>query len=208
MVEANAGRLKQFGSVVGSLARRLSAGWNRPFDVAPRFARGGSSRASFVTERRDPMKELVSCLAFVVLAVTSAIAQSVPGSVEQKIREIYAQKYPDNFSMQKTLIQDQLESYRYVQRWTSESGVPQDVFNKVKETYDQKYPDNYSMQKTLVQDQCESYRFMQSYTFVPGVPNTVLANLKQKYAQKYPYNFSMQKTLVQDQVKSYLELQR
>src|SRR5437899_11081484 len=124
------------------------------------------------------MKKFIACLALLVLAATSAIAQSVPASVEQRIRQIYAQKYPDNFSMQKTLIEDQLESYRYIQRWTSESGVPQDVFNKVKETYAQKYPDNYSMQKTLGQDQ--SYRFLQSYTSVPGVPNTVLTTLQQK----------------------------
>ena len=119
------------------------------------------------------MKKVIACLALLVLAATSAVAQSVPASVEQRIRQIYAQKYPDNFSMQKTLIEDQLESYRYIQRWTSEPGVPQDVFNKLKETYNQKYPDNYSMQKTLGQDQCESYRFLQSYTSVPGVPNTV-----------------------------------
>jgi hypothetical protein len=141
-------------------------------------------------------------------AVPAVIAQSVPTSVEQRIRQIYAEKYPDNFSMQKTLIEDQLESYRYIERWTSESGVPQDVFNKVKETYAQKYPDNYSMQKTLVQDQCESYRFLQSYTSVAGVPDIVFANLKQKYAQRYTYNFSMQKTLVENQVKSFLDLHK
>ena len=172
------------------------------------FASNRMSILSSQQKGETPLKIFIACLALLVLPATSAIAQSVPSSVEQRIRQIYAQKYPDNFSMQRTLIEDQLESYRYIQRWTSESGVPQDVFNKVKETYDQKYPENYSMQKTLVQDQCESYRFLQSYTSVPSVPNTVLANLKQKYAQKYPYNFSMQKTLVQDQVKSYMELQR
>lgn len=145
---------------------------------------------------------------FLLFQFSSAIAQSVPASVEQRIRHIYAQKYPDDFSMQKTLVDHQLESYRDVQRWTSESGVPQDVFDKVKETYDRKYPDDYSMQKTLVQNQCDSYRFLQSYTSVPSVPHTVLANLKDKYARKYPYDFSMQMTLVQNQIQSYLELQR
>ena len=77
------------------------------------------------------MKNVIACSALLVLAATSALAQSVPTAVEQRIRQIYAEKYPDNFSMQKILIADQLESYRYIKRWASESKVPQDVFNKI-----------------------------------------------------------------------------
>jgi len=103
------------------------------------------------------MKKLIACMALVLLVATSVFAQSVPRSVEQRIRQIYAEKYPDNFSMQKTLINSQLKAYRFIQRWTSEPGVPQDVFSKVKTIYAQKYPYNFSMQKTLVQNQVKSY---------------------------------------------------
>ena len=121
-------------------------------------------------------------ISLVLVTCSLALAQAIPSSVEQRIRQIYAQKYPDNFSMQKTLIEDQLECYRFIQRWTSEQGVPQDIFTKLKQTYADKYPDNYSMQKTLIQDQCECYRFLQSYTSAPGVPQNVFENLKKKYA--------------------------
>lgn len=169
----------------------------------------GAKALTFAITRSHHMKRVTTTLlALHTLFFPIAFAQSIPNSVEQRVRQIYSEKYPDNFSMQKTLIQDQLASYQQMQSWTSEPGVPRDIFNAIKEVYVQKYPDNYSMQKTLVKDQCESYRFLQSYTSVPGVPENTLSNLKQKYLQKYPYNFSMQKTLVQDQVKSYLELQR
>src|SRR3989304_3314697 len=103
------------------------------------------------------MKKVIACLALLVLAATSAVAQSVPASVEQRIRQIYAQKYPDNFSMQKTLVQDQCESYRFLQSYTSVPGVPNTVLSNLKQKYAQKYPYNFSMQMTLVQDQVRSY---------------------------------------------------
>lgn len=138
----------------------------------------------------------------------AAPAQSVPSSVQQRIHQIYAQKYPDDFSMQKMLIEDQLKCYRFLQQWTTERGVRQDVFSKVRQIYAGKYPDDYSMQKTLIQDQFECYLFIQSYTSALGVPQNVFNESKRKYSDKYPYDFSMQKTLVEDQVKSYLELNR
>lgn len=127
-------------------------------------------------------------------------------SVELKIRQIYAKKYHDNFSMQKTLIADQLDSYKFMQRWGDEPGVPNTIFNEIKSIYLKKYPYNFSMQKTLVKDQCESYLFLRSYLSDKGVPDDVIAKQKQKYEQKYPYNYSMQKTLVLDQVNSYKEI--
>ncbi len=37
----------------------------------------------------------------IMLTITNATAQSIPAPVEQRNRQIYAEKYPDNFSMQK-----------------------------------------------------------------------------------------------------------
>jgi hypothetical protein len=59
------------------------------------------------------MRLLTICI-LIGLTLTDAMAQSVPTPVEQRVRQIYADKYPDNFSMQKTLIEDQLESYRFI----------------------------------------------------------------------------------------------
>jgi hypothetical protein len=81
----------------------------------------------------------------------------VPQDVFNKFKETYAQKYPDNYSMQKTLVHDQCESYRFLQSYTSVAGVPDTVLANLKQKYGQKYPYNFSMQKTLVQDQVNSY---------------------------------------------------
>ena len=81
----------------------------------------------------------------------------MPQDVFNKLKETYNQKYPDNYSMQKTLVQDQCESYRFLQSYTSVPGVPNTVLSNLKQKYAQKYPYNFSMQMTLVQDQVRSY---------------------------------------------------
>lgn len=103
------------------------------------------------------MKNFFSCLVFYALLTSIAFAQSIPPDIQQKIRQIYAEKYPGNFSMQKALINDQFASYKFIQSWKPEQGVPSEVLEKVKNIYKQKYPYNFSMQKVLVQDQVKSY---------------------------------------------------
>ena len=167
---------------------------------------------SLVSIKKEGERNMIKIIKIVLVALmvfsSTAYAQNAPSHIEQKIREIYAQKYPDNYSMQKTLINNQLTCYSFMQRYTSADGVPQNTFHKIKSIYADKYPYNYSMQKTLVQNQVEAYRFMQNYISEPGVPQNVLKRIKQKYQAKYSYNFSMQKTLVKNQVQSYLDLNR
>ena len=100
---------------------------------------------------------LVAC----IFIAGSAFAQDVPYEIEQKIKEIYASKYPDDYSMQKILIQDQLESYQLLKNLTYIAGVPQDILYKLKRIYLAKYPYDYSMQKILIQDQIKSYKELQ-----------------------------------------------
>lgn len=134
-------------------------------------------------------------------------AQRVDPAVERRIRAIYAKKYPADFSMQKTLIEDQLESYRSLMNWNKSEGMPQPTFAKLKSIYANKYPNDYTMQKTLIADQCESYISLSSLNY-PNVPDEVIDKLKQTYSRKYPFDFSMQKTLIQDQIESYIRLNR
>ena len=67
-------------------------------------------------------KQAIILLFIVFFPANSVFAQSVPYGVEQRIKQIYAEKYPNNFSMQKTLIEDQFASYRNLQGWTTEVG--------------------------------------------------------------------------------------
>ena len=174
-------------------------------DEAIDFAGAHLSLSSTITIKKN-MKKILLILFSLSATLHFLAAQQIPSAVDQKIRSIYAEKYPDNFSMQKTLIESQFKSYRRLVSWKNEKGIPPSVFSKVRDIYDRKYPDNYSMQQTLVESQFEAYTFMDSYNSADGIPTDIFIRIKKKYEQKYPFNYSMQKTLVQSQVESYIEL--
>lgn len=142
------------------------------------------------------------------LSSPSIQTNNIPSHIVETIRTIYKQKYPDDYSMQKTLIDDQLECYLFMQRYTRDPQIPTSILNKEKQIYAGKYPYDFSMQKVLVQDQVESYHFLQELNSVAGVPVSQLRRFKQIYKNKYPYDFSMQKVLVEDQIESYLALKK
>ena len=85
--------------------------------------------------------------------------QSLPEKerIKKKIKQIYAEKYPNNFLMQKTMINSQMQTYLFMQGYNSAPGVPQKVFDRIKKKYQLKYPYNFLMQKTLIQSQVQSY---------------------------------------------------
>ncbi len=85
----------------------------------------------------------------------------VPHDIFVELKSTYARKYPYDFSMQRTLVQSQTESYLYMKKYLRAPGVPQKTFNKIKQKYTKKYPYDFSMQKTLIQDQVESYLDLQ-----------------------------------------------
>jgi hypothetical protein len=86
-----------------------------------------------------------------------AVIENSCDSILTKQKEIYADKYPNNFSMQKTLVEDQCKSYLFLQSFTSVAGIPDSKITELKQIYAGKYPNNYSMQKVLVEDQVKSY---------------------------------------------------
>ena len=71
-------------------------------------------------------------------------AQEVPPAVMAKIRAPIEAKYPNNFSMQKTLIDDQIASYRFLLKYAPD-GIAKEVLQKMRSPLEARYPDNYSM---------------------------------------------------------------
>ena len=105
----------------------------------------------------DPIVADLSCTGITSQNSNFRKNQVAPSDFEKRIRLIYARKYPNDFSMQKALIDDQLKSYHHMQRWKSEPQIPQNIFDNLKNEYGNKYPDDYSMQKALLADQIKSY---------------------------------------------------
>ena len=97
----------------------------------------------------------------VVSLAAAAFAQDVPPDVLAKIRAPIEARYPDNFSMQKTLLNDQIASYRFLLTYAPEGITPERI-QQIKRPIEARYPDNYSMQKTLLENQVASFQFLGS----------------------------------------------
>jgi len=78
-------------------------------------------------------------------------------TIQSRIKAQAALDYPDNFFMQKSVIELQTKSYNELQRMTSASGVPQSAFDKIKQQAVSDYPDNFFMQKSVIELQTKSY---------------------------------------------------
>ena len=81
----------------------------------------------------------------------------MPAPTLARVKVAVVARYPDNYSMQKLLLLDQVESYEYLATYHP-AGVPADVLPRITASIVARYPDNYSMQKLLVEDQVQSYR--------------------------------------------------
>jgi len=82
-------------------------------------------------------------------------AQEISPDVLSRIRARIEARYPDNYSMQRALIDDQVEAYKFLQSYAPPS-VPVASLRRIRERNQERYPDNYSMQKALLLDQVQS----------------------------------------------------
>ena len=95
------------------------------------------------------------------LFIAPVVSAEMPSDVLNVVKAKIAKKYPDNYSLQKTLIDGQKESYDFLGNYYPED-IPDDVLDRIKEKYARKYPLNFSLQKTLIEGQVKSYRELQN----------------------------------------------
>jgi phosphoenolpyruvate carboxylase len=102
------------------------------------------------------MKKLLTVFVITLAFTSAAYARGMPPEILGKVRASIESRYPDNYSMQKILIDNQVQSYEYLQNY-SPSSVPSNVLSRVKNKISSRYPYNFSMQKILIKNQVKSY---------------------------------------------------
>ena len=105
------------------------------------------------------MRKLVLIIVLFLFAVP-AVSGEMPEKTLSMVKAKIAKKYPDNYSLQRTLINGQKEAYSFLENYRPD-GVPADVLYKIKTKYAKKYPNNFSLQKTLITKQVEAYLELQ-----------------------------------------------
>ena len=121
---------------------------------------GTSSKSSVSTGQGKPIK-------------TENIALS--RSAEEEIRDFAKREYPNDYSMQQYVYENQISAHRYM------SNVAD---SEVKKIATREYPYDYSMQKYTYDNQFSAKQYM---TAMPT------SNAKSKAQREYPNDYSMQK---------------
>ena len=101
-------------------------------------------------------------IALVVIMLTSLLfpasifAENIPDDVLARIKSKIAERYPGNYSMQKMLVDADVNSWKELQR--NYTGVPDSVFLDIRGRVAERYPDNFSMQKMLVDADAKAWK--------------------------------------------------
>jgi len=84
-------------------------------------------------------------------------SQSTVSDISVSIRAFAEKEWPDNYDMQKFVINQQTEAYNWIATASSATGVPQAVFDNIKAKAADQWPDNYDMQKFEINQQVKAY---------------------------------------------------
>jgi hypothetical protein len=106
------------------------------------------------------MKNLIkfaTVLAIITIALSPiAYAENMPADVLSRVRADTAAEYPDNYAVQKLMIDTQKKSYKFLSTYAP-AKVPPDVLKKIMSDAAAEYPDNFGVQKLMVETQVKSY---------------------------------------------------
>ncbi|MBI2794918.1 MAG: hypothetical protein HYX66_09760 [Ignavibacteria bacterium] len=122
-----------------------------------KFVRDSIEELPLRIKEANEIKEHNELTQIVARTTSSGSAGETRSSVEQRIRKAAADKYPNDYSMQKYVIDNEMKAYSELEKWVGEVGVPQNVFFSIKKQATDKYPNDYSMQKYVIEEQVKAY---------------------------------------------------
>jgi hypothetical protein len=85
----------------------------------------------------------------------------IPTNIMHMIRAFAQREYPDDYAMQRDVVEEQSESFSAIQLFSAPD-VPSGVFATIRERAVAEYPDDYAMQKSIIEEQLEAYRHLHS----------------------------------------------
>lgn len=133
-------------------------------------------------------------------------SSTVPPEVLQSIKKMAASDYPNDFSIQVDVVEEQVEAFRKLEHY-SPNGIPIEVLGKVRRQVEIDYPFDFSIQLDVLKEQVESYLAFKQLT-VEEVPAETLKTIMEVAARDYPSDFSTQMDVIEEQIESYRKLRR
>ncbi|HQU82966.1 MAG TPA: hypothetical protein PKY59_07580 [Pyrinomonadaceae bacterium] len=111
-------------------------------------------------------------------------------SITAQLKAFAKEKYPDDYSMQKFVFDQQMEAYNFMQKQED---------SDIKKFAQKTYPNDYNMQKFVFNQQTEAYNFMKK------IPDSDVKSFAEK---KYPEDYNMQKFVYEQQLNAKKEMEK
>lgn len=89
--------------------------------------------------------------------------QHIPDEVMRIIRRKAAEDCPDDFVMQKDLIEEQIYAFLKLRALAPE--IPEDVFQRIYQKAKEEYPEDFDMQLDTIEDQVRAYKDLEAGRF-------------------------------------------
>lgn len=131
----------------------------------------------------------------------------IPEKVLAEIKKEAATRYPNNFSMQLFVIDQQKDAYRELMALVSPEDIEEATFTRIVEVATRRYPKNYSMRLFVIEQEIEAYRKLAKFQRPNDVPPEVFSAIAIDVVKRHPDSYSMMLFVLNDQVKSYRKMQ-
>lgn len=130
----------------------------------------------------------------------------VPSEVLQSIKNMAASDYPNDFSTQADVVEEQIEAFGELAHY-SPNGVPSEVLGNIRRQVEIDYASDFCTQLDVLKEQVESY-FAYKQLSVRDMPPETLKAIMEEAARDYPDDYSTQLDVIDEQVEAYKRLRR
>ncbi len=85
------------------------------------------------------------------------VSGTIPADILKKVKARHTAEFPDNFSMQKIMVDADIKAYKEIQSY-SDAQVPKEILQRIIQKHAREFPYNYAMQKIMVDADIKAYK--------------------------------------------------
>lgn len=140
-----------------------------------------------------------------ITATVKAGQPDISADVIAGIRARAAKQFPDDFSTQKFVIENEIKAWREFNQFSA-PGIPEDVIRLVLENATKQFPDDFSTRVFVANNEATAWKELQAFS--PDIPDTVFQQIAAKAARDFPGDFQTRLFVMRNEIDAWKDLQR
>jgi hypothetical protein len=130
--------------------------------------------------------------------------EGIPDDVLNVMREEARADYPDDFSTQRYVIQNQTRAWHQLQEFSPE-GIPDEISENILNLAQDQHPNDFSTQIYVARNQANAWHQLQRLNS-DDVPDDVFQRIKENAAADHPGDYSTQVYVIKSQLNSWKQI--